>query len=400
MKTNTRVFAVSLAFVASCSVHLVFSQIPAQSSDVGQSPHSADPNVISFSLSLTNEYVNTTAVPVQLGISGGVPSSIAVLVNDTHAGDANWQPFTSTNLSVPTPTDGVYVVTVGMRGLTSNATPTWQSVRVFRDTTPLTLALTNLSALSGSRALRALTWRVVDANGDTNSGSGMVVAQSWNLSDGYHTTNWFQCVDLALALGTNWISIQAVDWAGTISETNFAYVFGTNGDTTAPALRLVWPQDGTQVSGDKLTVQAWTDDDTATVALLYTNTEGTVQLVRGLVERGGNVWVEGVPLTGGTNSVTLAVTDAAGNVSKTNFSVIYSTVTLTITPLSQEQMRYGYATVKGTVSDPDCTITINGVQGTNYGDGTWAAENVPLPPGGTVALKATAQMRMGPRSKH
>ena len=55
--------------------------------------------------------------------------------------------------------------------------------------------------------------------------------------------------------------------------TNFAYVFDTNGDTTPPALTLLWPQDGTQVSGNSFTVQAWMDDDTATVALQYTDSE-------------------------------------------------------------------------------------------------------------------------------
>ncbi len=84
-----------------------------------------------------------------------------------------------------------------------------------------------------------------------------MVAQGWSLADPYHVTNWFQCVDLALALGTNWVSIQAVDWAGTVALTNFAYVFDTNGDVTPPALTLTWPPDGTQVSGDTFTVQAW-----------------------------------------------------------------------------------------------------------------------------------------------
>ena len=73
-----------------------------------------DPNKIRFSISIASQYVNTTAVPVQLNVLGGVPSSIAMLVNDTNAADVSWQPFTSTNLWVPTPTNGVYVITVGL----------------------------------------------------------------------------------------------------------------------------------------------------------------------------------------------------------------------------------------------------------------------------------------------
>ena len=311
-----------------------------------------DPNKIAFSLSVSNQYVAASAVPVQVNLARGVPSYIAVLLNDSPA-NASWQPFTSTNLSVALPTNGTYVITVGLSGLATNATQSFQTVTVFCDTTPLTLAFTNLPAFSGSRpfidpagyttrALSALTWTVVDATGATNTGDGMVVAQGWSLADPYHVTNWFQCVDLALALGTNWVSIQAVDWAGAVALTNFAYVFDTNGDITPPALTLTWPQDGTQVSGDTFTVQAWMDDDTAAVALQYTDTNGMVQTVNGQVERGGNVWVPNVPLAAGTNGFTLLATDAAGNVSTNNFSVVQSSVGLTINPLSQDQMKYGY----------------------------------------------------------
>jgi hypothetical protein len=410
MKTRARVLAQSLALLTACPACLVFSHAQAQIPDTPQSGNGADPKEIKFSVSVTNQYVNQTAVPVQLSITGGVPSYFAVLVNDTNAANATWQWLSSTNLSVMTPTDGVYAIAVGLCGVAPNAPRSWQTLTVYRETTPLTLALTNLAALSGSRPfidpggyatreLRRLTWTVIDANDRTNSGSGAVVAGGLSLSDQFHTTNWFHCVDLALAPGTNWISIQAADWAENMAVTNFAYIFTTNGDTTAPALTLVWPQERTEVSGDDLKVQAWTDDDTASAVLQYTNTDGIAQTIKGLVERGGNVWVQHVPLAGGTNSLILTATDAAGNVSTTNFNVIHSTVTLTVTPLTQEQMRYGYATVRGTVGDPDCIITVNGVRGTNYGDGTWAAENVPLAPGGSVVLKATAQMPEGRRSK-
>ena len=367
--------------------------------------NSTDPNKIVFSLSVTNEYVPTTAVPVQVNIASGVPSYLAVLLNDDSPGNATWQPFTSTSLSVALPTNGTYVITVGLCGLATNATQSWQSLRVFRDTTPLTLAITNLPALSGSRpfidpagyttrALSALTWTVVDANGATNAGTGMVVDQGWSLSDSYHVTNWFQCVDLPLALGTNWISIQAVDWAGTAAVTNFTYVFDTNGDTTAPALTLTWPQDGTQVSGDSFTVQAWMDDDTAAVALQYTDGDGILQTLSGRVERGGRVWVTGVPLAAGANSASLLTTDAAGNVSTNNLTVVRSSMQFTINPLSQDQMKYGYATVAGTVEDPNCTVTVNGLTATNN-SGSWQVDNVPLPPGGTVILQAIAHLAGG-----
>ena len=145
-----------------------------------------DPNIIVFTLSATNSYVNQTSVPLQIVVLAGVPSYYAVLVNDTNAANANWQRFTSTNLTVMTPTDGVYVVSVGLCGSAPTATRTWQTVTLFRDTTPLGLMLTNLPSLTGSRpfidpagyttrALSSLTWTLIDANGNTNSGNGAVV---------------------------------------------------------------------------------------------------------------------------------------------------------------------------------------------------------------------------------
>jgi hypothetical protein len=50
-----------------------------------------------------------------------------------------------------TPTDGAYVITVGLSSLAPNTSPKWQTLEVWRDTAPLALALTNLAALSGSR---------------------------------------------------------------------------------------------------------------------------------------------------------------------------------------------------------------------------------------------------------
>ncbi|MEI7937507.1 MAG: hypothetical protein WCK27_12530 [Verrucomicrobiota bacterium] len=365
-----------------------------------------DPNVITFRVSATNSYVNQTTVQMQVSLLAGVPSYYAVLVNDTNLADANWLAYPGTRLAVNLgSTAGVYTVCIGLRGLPPTATQSWQSLTFYCDTTPLTLAFTNLAGMSGSRpfidpagyasrALRALSWTVRGANGGTNTGSGAVVAQGRNRSDQYHATNWFQCVDLALALGTNWISIQAADRAGTVTVTNFFYVFDTNGDTTAPALTLVWPQDGTLVSGDNFAVQAWMDDDTGTAALQYTDGDGIVQTVTGLVERGGNVWVENVPLIAGTNRLSLMASDAAGNVSTNSFSVVQSNVGLTVTPLSQDEMKGAYANVYGTVDDPVCAVTVNGFPGINYG-GYWEVDNVPLPPGGTVTLQVTAQMADG-----
>ena len=362
-----------------------------------------DPNLIAFTLSVTNQYTAADSVPVQLNVSGGVPSYMAVLIN-ADASQATWQPFDSTPLSVPTPTNGAYTLTVGLCGLATNATQTWQTLTLYRDNTPLTLALTNLAAFTGSRpyldpagyasrSLSSLTWTLVDATGTTNTGNGLLVAQDWSLTDRWHTTNWFQFLDLPLQLGTNSISLQVVDWSGAIATTNFQFVFDTNGDLTPPALTLTWPPDGTHVSGDTFTVAGAVDDDTASVALQYTDPDGSVQTLDGWVERGGNFWVPGVSLAAGTNSLCLLATDAAGNVSTNCFTVVQSSVALTITP--PISLYTAYAPVTVSPSDDATSVSVNGIPATFIGFGIWQADNVPLPPGGSVVFRATAQLASG-----
>ena len=88
----------------------------------------------------------------------------------------------------------------------------------------------------------------------------------------------------------------------------------------------------------------------------------------------------------------------AANMSTNNIALVQSDLALTITPLSGDAMNYATATVYGTVDDPDAVIMVNGVQGVNN-YGYWEVDNVPLPPGGTVTLVATAQPVDGPATQ-
>ena len=109
--------------------------------------NSLDPNVIQFTLSTASHYINTLTVPVQINLFAGVPSYYAVLVNDINQADANWQAYTGTNITVNLgSTDGVYTVSVGLRGLPPNATATWQTVQLTLNTVAPTVVITNPAA--------------------------------------------------------------------------------------------------------------------------------------------------------------------------------------------------------------------------------------------------------------
>ena len=366
--------------------------------------NSLDPNIIYFTLSATNYYVNQTNVPLQINLTGGTPSYYSVLINDTNTAGAVWQSYAGTNLTVTLgPTDGMYQVSVGLKGLPTNATPTWVATDIpfSLDRVPPTLVITNLPALSGSRpyidpagystkALNSLTFAVTNSIGCVAQGQGIINRQGCNPADMSHVTNWFQCLDLALTLGTNYVGIQTVDWAGNATNYNFSYVFDTNGDTNPPAITLLWPQDGATISGDTFTLRGTLDDDTATVYGECIDTNGNTNTVSGLVERGGSFWLENVPLYPGTNYVTVFTTDAAGNQAATNLTLVQSSVTLTLDPVDGSQLNQAMVNVTGTISDPTYAIWVNGVEGANNGDGTWSANDVPVTSGGTASFDLTA----------
>ncbi|MGH7991021.1 MAG: hypothetical protein ACREDS_12630, partial [Limisphaerales bacterium] len=46
--------------------------------------------------------------------------------------------------------------------------------------------------------------------------------------------------------------------------------------------------------------------------------------------------------------------------------------------------------VSGSISDPTATVYVNGVQGTNYGNGTWSATDVPVSSSGVASFDMSA----------
>ena len=351
-----------------------------------------DPNVIQFSLPFTNYYVNTLNVPVQLNISGGVPSYMAVLINDMNQADAVWQPYTSSNIvATPGSTNGAYTVFVGLRGLPPDATQTWRwaSVTLYFVAPLLTITSPATGMVSqspiqlqgyASNPLESLTFDVSNAAGVFTNQPGFLTGQFYDTDLLAYTTNYFECSDIVLNDGTNVITLHATDWAGNTANASFTLDYSP--DTNPPVLNLVWPQDGTAISGSQFTLQAQVSDPKATVtASINGNT------VQGLVEQNGSVWVQNLPLNAGTNAVILTASNAIGGMSVTNFNVIENDVGLVINPLTSDQMNQPSVTVTGFIGDPidDC-VFVNGVQATVYDDGFWEADGVPVNPTGTASL--------------
>ena len=137
------------------------------------------------------------------------------------------------------------------------------------------------------------------------------------------------------------------------------------------------------------------DDPTATVNARIVDAAGNSHSKTGIVERNGLVWVEGLPLAAGANTLTVTSTDAAGNTSVTNIGVIKSAITITIDSVPDEQLNNPTTTVTGTISVNDRTLWVNGVKITSFtangqGGWNWEADEVSTGSGGTAVIQATA----------
>jgi len=360
----------------------------------------ASPNLIMFALS----FPGTTATDPVTGtitLYSGQPSYQAVLLDDTNFNDAVWQPYAGTNLVVDLIGTGVHTVYVGLRGL--DPTVVWSQAAVnYSLAVPLALGLTNPVSTVSTRlvqvqgwvnqALSRLTYDVSNAAGITTNLTGYWQPEDYDTNTLKFTTNSFQCYDVLLTNGLNTITLRATDLNGLTLTTNFNVTLDTSLDTQAPVLTLVWPTEGMQVGGSNVTVHAQVDEATAIVTLLL---NGDTNAVTGLVERDGNVWFDDLPLAGGTNTLTFTTTDDAGNISTTNLTLIQTAVTVTIDPLTEYQQGQPWIFVQGSISDPTASVTVNGIEGVNYGDGTWSADSVPVATTGTVMFNVQASGSAG-----
>ncbi|MEI7533958.1 MAG: alpha/beta hydrolase [Verrucomicrobiae bacterium] len=369
------------------------------------------PNAFSFTgISVTNNYDPSSSVPVQLAVTG-YPYYVAVLVDDTNLNNAAWNPYSSATVTVNLGlVEGWHEVRIGLRGYADAATnAVWQWKRLKLDYTPPQLVVTQ--PMSGtvsvpmiqvqgfaSEPLASITYDISNAAGIFTNLTGYVTGQNYDTNLLAFTTNYFQCYDIPLTSGLNTITVHAVDLAGNTTTTNVSFTLDYFGDHTAPALSVVWPLAGASIVDTSFTLQALVDDATATISASIVNTYGSTNTVAGLVEREGKVWVQDLPLGAGANTLTITATDTAGNTSTTSLTVYQSSVQVTVQPLTQ--LNQAFVTVRGTVNDPNVTLTVNGVAATISGDGTWEADNVQVKRSGAAILNVEVSSASQNRMAH
>jgi hypothetical protein len=350
-----------------------------------------DPNVMSFSISVTNDYVKNMSVPVQLNIMSGTPNYFAVSVDDTnYAADANWQAYAGINLAVNLGlTEGWHDVWIGLRGLPDNATQTWQYQRLKLLLVPPPLVITTpnntnvnepVVQITGysPEALNVISYNLTNSAGVVQNQPVWILGQQYDTNNLEFTTNTFQAFDIALAHGLNVIQLKATDLAGNVATTNISLTLNYS-NKPAPVLQLNWPQSSVAVCGAGFIGNGSVSDPTATLVAQLVDTNGNTNVVNVAVGRDGNFWAQSLPLIGGTNVLTLTITDVASNTVTTNITVIQGYLGLGIDSVSA-----GQAAVTGEINSSEYTVWVNGSQAVNNGDGTWAAQITPVGNGGGV----------------
>lgn len=353
-----------------------------------------DPNAIVFTIEVTNAYVNTATPNLPLNIASGVPGYAAVLVNDTNHADAAWQPYNGSNVLATLGVDGGYNVSVGLRGFPSNATQTWQTVALIKNTVFPWLTITNpvsgtLSEapfqLEGyaSEPLDSLTFDLTNAAGVFTNQLVNLTGVVYDTNLLFGTTNYFQSDEIYPAGGLNIFTLHATDWAG--NKTNVSVVINFVPSTNPPVLALVWPQAGANVIGSNFTLQAQVSDPTATVTATVNGAA-----TPGLVQADGSVWVQNLALNPGINTVTLTASSALGGLMATNFTLTAVGTDLGLTIASgylNSEWNQGSIFVAGTINDLSTnSVSVNGVPAAPSSYGEWTADYVLVNPYGMMSL--------------
>ena len=361
------------------------------------------PTVFKYTgLEVPNNYVSTTTPAVQLDVSG-TPYYVTTLIDDNNFSNAVWNAYSGSTVTVNLGSvQGWHEVWIGLRAHADDPTSAvWQRKRLKLDWTPPVLFITTptnttvdipMIQLQGfsPEALSSISYDLTNAAGLVTNQQVLVLNQYYDTTTWEYTTNTWQAFDVVLTNGVNTFTLHATDLAGNTTTASYNLTVDYSAKTNPPSVQITWPQPGTEVSGSSFTVDGQVSDATVTVAATIADNTGNTNAVKGLVERTGKFWLENLPLNSGTNTVTLTVTDAAGNTTTNSFNVVQSAVTLTVNPVTPaSDLWKKHINLTGTVSDASYAIWVNGVKGHNNGDGTWSASNVPVNDGGTASFTAT-----------
>ena len=157
----------------------------------------------------------------------------------------------------------------------------------------------------------------------------------------------------------------------------------STGETIAPEIEILFPENNGTTSDPLLTISGTTDDYFANLQV-----EGATKII----QKDGNFWIKDVPLIPGLNQVTIVASDNFSNTSETTVQITYDPDSLPkITSTNvEDNLPYGLPEqIKGTWEGTTASIFVNGKACVVYTDGTWEGPSV-ISPIEATALNITS----------
>jgi RHS repeat-associated protein len=209
------------------------------------------------------------------------------------------------------------------------------------------------------------------------------------------TNNTWTIADVALSVGSNVITVRAVDGLGgeVVSQITVTRQPPAT-DTTAPGIAINSPANNSTTQAQTITVSGTAADagiNPSGIASVSVNGQNAT------LSANGNWTISGIALVLGANTITARATDNAGNFSNTTITVTRQSPdttapTLTIvSPANNSTTTNATTAVSGTVADTGANasgvagVTVNG-QNATVTNGTWTIANVALTVGANVIV--------------
>ena len=225
------------------------------------------------------------------------------------------------NTSLVPVTVGQYVTATATDSF-GNTSSFSAAVRVTSDATAPSIQITNPTAaatfatnstplnLSGITSDNVGVTGVAWTNSTGGSGAATVSSGTWNAS-------------ISLVAGPNTITVTASDAAGNTSSAQIQVTL----DQTAPTIAITIPTTLPTYSSESTPLSVWgtASDDLALASVTWSNSAGGSGTALGTT-----LWAAAIPLTVGSNIITITATDTAGNTATATLTVDYSLPTTTV----------------------------------------------------------------------
>jgi len=258
--------------------------------------------------------------------------------------------------------------------------PGTDTITVTYDSTAPTLSITTPTSLPTFTTSGA----TIDLGGTSSDNVAVATVTAVNSANGSAgtpsgTAPW-SITGIALSPGSNLITVTATDTAGNTS----AKVIAVTQDTTAPVVTITGPTASPTylTSTSPLVVSGTSSDNVSVASVAWVNSAGGSGTATGTTN-----WSASIGLVAGLNTITVTVTDSAGNTSTDVIAVTFDSAAPTIVITTNGGAAFATntspVTLNGTASDAvglasaKWTNAATGGAGTATGTGTWSA-TIPL----------------------